>query len=569
MPESNNPCRVDPSKYVVLDVETNGLSSIKDDLFSISIFKPDTGEIYNRFLPMELNTEVKTTHINGIKAEDLKGCLPLSQNEVDEIIKVFELKNRTILIYSNLDERFITKYFERHRLNGIEYFAFYNFKHEIISSRFAEGNITKDNLCRLYGVGNVQQVHSGSNDCVLEWELFKHMNGHRLLITDNNVFEFNEDYTVPASFLTTYPNFKYYLPDLPEIESDDMRWFWVTVSSKNIKRFPTNFNGMIFEHLINSMLNVKRIDSKKELLENKKKLKYIGRLPSTVDIVPMVFNEDGSMTATRPQDKKLEEEINAEIESLKEQLKPLVDFIREKIFNGQTINSQELVVHPKENILALCDLSNENAVLEIKASYAASPKDYAAQLYYEANGRNCYVMYTNWRIERIGITITFNIHKVTFEVKEHINRKQILFENAKNRIETDSIELLSYINRKSPVRVRCKECGNEWNMSYNMAIKQRPCPNCHPSFWDSGNTRNKMTQADSMTKEERRAFNKYMRSKLKIERISGQKITITSYNGSKAQVNAKCMVCGKEWEVRFDHLLARPYCRNCANIIKG
>ena len=36
------PCRVDPSKYVVLDVETNGLSSIKHDLLSISIFKPDS-----------------------------------------------------------------------------------------------------------------------------------------------------------------------------------------------------------------------------------------------------------------------------------------------------------------------------------------------------------------------------------------------------------------------------------------------------------------------------------------------------------------------------------------------
>ena len=29
-----------------------------------------------------------------------------------------------------IDEKFITKYFIRHHLQGIDYFAFYNFKHE-------------------------------------------------------------------------------------------------------------------------------------------------------------------------------------------------------------------------------------------------------------------------------------------------------------------------------------------------------------------------------------------------------------------------------------------------------
>ncbi len=130
-------CRVDPSKYVVLDVETNGLSSIRDDLLSISLFKPDTGDIYNRFLPLELNSKVVTTEINGITDKDLQGVLPLSQKEVDELIRFFELKQRTILTYGNIDEKFITKYFLRHHLQGIDFFAFYNFKHEIISSSFS------------------------------------------------------------------------------------------------------------------------------------------------------------------------------------------------------------------------------------------------------------------------------------------------------------------------------------------------------------------------------------------------------------------------------------------------
>ena len=131
--------RVDPSKYVVLDVETNGLSSIKHDLLSISIFKPDTNKTYNRYLPLELNSVVATTRFNGIRTKDLADLLPLSQEEVNEIIRDFDLKNRTILTYGALDERFMVKYFQRHHLQGIEYFAFYNFKHEIISSKYSGG----------------------------------------------------------------------------------------------------------------------------------------------------------------------------------------------------------------------------------------------------------------------------------------------------------------------------------------------------------------------------------------------------------------------------------------------
>ena len=40
---------IDPARYVVLDVETNGLRSKKDDLLSLSLYKPDDGKEYNRF----------------------------------------------------------------------------------------------------------------------------------------------------------------------------------------------------------------------------------------------------------------------------------------------------------------------------------------------------------------------------------------------------------------------------------------------------------------------------------------------------------------------------------------
>lgn len=293
-------------KYVVLDVETNGLSSIKDDLLSISIYKPDDGKIYDRFLPLELSDEVETTYINGITKDMLKDKSPLTQNELDEVISSFELEKRTILVYGNIDEKFIKNYLKRKKLKGFDKLKFYNFKHDIISSRFSEGNITKDNLCKIYGIDNIQEVHSGLNDCILEWNLFKSMNGNKLIIINNEVFEFNNEYIIPVSYLTTYTNFKYCIKDFPKINAEINQIKKIRINSSEIKKFETNISGITIEHLINTLLNVKDMNNETYLfqLENKKKLKRLGKLPSIVHEIPILFNRDGTITALNKEDEK-------------------------------------------------------------------------------------------------------------------------------------------------------------------------------------------------------------------------------------------------------------------------
>ena len=103
------PNKINAKDYVVLDVETNGLSSLRDDLLSISIYKPDDKKTYNRFLPLELSNNLETTYINGITKKMLKDKEPLTQEEFDKVIKDFELENRTILIYGNIDEKLFEK----------------------------------------------------------------------------------------------------------------------------------------------------------------------------------------------------------------------------------------------------------------------------------------------------------------------------------------------------------------------------------------------------------------------------------------------------------------------------
>ena len=78
--------KINSKDYVVLDVETNGLSSLKHDLLSISIYKPDDNKTYDRFLPLELNSFVETYWINGIDEDMLSDKTPLTQEEFDKLV---------------------------------------------------------------------------------------------------------------------------------------------------------------------------------------------------------------------------------------------------------------------------------------------------------------------------------------------------------------------------------------------------------------------------------------------------------------------------------------------------
>lgn len=543
-------------KYVVLDVETNGLSSLKDDLLSISIYKPDDEELYNRFLPLELAEKVFTTYINGITKNDLKGALPLNQKEVNELIQKFELDKRIILTFGSIDEKFIKNYFKRKHLYGFEKMSFYNFKKDIISSRYSGGNVSKDNLCNLFEIKNVQELHTSANDCVLEWELFKKINGKKIFITDDNVFELNNDYIVPVSYLNSHPNLKSYLGDLPNIlfEQEIVKEF--TVHSKKVKKFPTNFNGMILEHLINTQLNVKEIDSLPFLCANKSKLKYIGRLPSAYDIVPMSFNEDGSVTTVRKQDKKIEKAINKFIRALKKEIRPMIRFIAEEIFHEETILSQELVIHPENKILALCDLSTEDTVMEIKTNSRVDIDNIKEQLYYESNGRECYLLQADWSL--MPNCLKFQISKVTFSIGE-IKRNRSLevrWNKFQNKIKNKNIVVTRYVNSDTKVQLKCELCGKEWEASCSTIVKKPFCPFCNPI------AKHVNKDANKVSVEERKSLmqKKYC---LKLLEASHGNLKAYNYTGAKDLVDVECMVCGHKWSTRADHLLSRAYCPIC------
>lgn len=562
-----------PTEYVVFDVETNGLKSKKDDLLSISFYKPDDGKEYSKFFPLELNRKIVTTHINGITEKDLAGATVLTQSEFNHIIEEFELEKRTILIYAggNFDAIFLSEYMNRHRISGFEKLHFYNFKRNVISSRYSDGNITKDNLCSIFKIEGVENVHSGSNDCKLEWKLFEKMDGYFYLVTEgdgeDNVFRLNDDYIIPASLLNSHPNLSRILCERPYIECQSTLVKSFEIDAKGIEKFPTNITGMTIEHLINSMLDVEKQDSRLFLLMNKKKLDFIGKIPKKVSMIPMDFNPDGTVTALHKEDKEMEKRINYTLKNFKERIRPLVDFIKYEIFKNERILSQELVIDSENNIFALCDLSTKKTILEIKTNNFDSLA-YKEQFFYEAKGRDIYHLKMEWvkdwdtnLLKKVIFHISFvDAHIGTpssskwDEGKREEKRTKRIAEIQKYLSSSD-LSLVSFTNISSPIKLQCKICEHEWTIRYAILMKKIPdCPKCKPKITDRKRT--------AMSEEDRkklRADNYYE----KILQKSNHTIATINYVGLKDDVDAICVTCGHKWKSRADHLVDRCWCPVC------
>lgn len=93
---------------------------------------------------------------------------------------------------------------------------------------------------------------------------------------------------------------------------------------------------------------------------------------------------------------QLTDSITDTNKALKPEIAPLVDYLK-KVLASESVKSQELVVDRESGCLALCDLSSETAVVEIKTGASGKdPSRCSNQLYISSAGRTCYLLHIDW-----------------------------------------------------------------------------------------------------------------------------------------------------------------------------
>lgn len=425
-------------KYVVFDVETNGLRKVNDDLIGLSIFDPTTGICYNRLLPLDLQPTVLTGWINGITDDQLATIPHMSQKEVSKIIDFFNLKNRILLSYSGgkgvFDSAFLINYCKRHNLQGFENLRYENIKSMLSNPGYGcAGNMTKDNLCRLFGIDGVNKIHSSQNDCLLEWKLFEKVKDKNLFFINDNLYKYSDGYVVPITYYNAYREIARIKGiDIPHVIAHCTEVFKYSFPKKIvklIKKFQQNITGIALENGINAKLNVLPQDNRLFLANNKNKLEYIGSLQTSLQKIRIETNNDGTIKSIDGVTDEVEEsvdEVNMVTAAIIENAQDVFDYIKNEIFKDEEIMSQELCISDDNKVLALCDLSSTTKVVEIKTSNIVFDADnnvsnpLALQLFYESKNRDVYLLCIDIKSKKDTKSSTeavnIVIYKVDFQV---------------------------------------------------------------------------------------------------------------------------------------------------------
>ena len=103
---------------------------------------------------------------------------------------------------------------------------------------------------------------------------------------------------------------------------------------------------------------------------------YLGELNGNLLPIPVLMEDNGTISALVPDDEEVVNEVNAVTKKIIRSVRPLFDYMKEHIFINGDVLSQEMVVSGDNKVLALCDLSDSENVVEIKTVARKNLFDY-------------------------------------------------------------------------------------------------------------------------------------------------------------------------------------------------
>ena len=159
-------------------------------------------------------------------------------------------------------------------------------------------------------------------------------------------------------------------------------------------------------------------------------LKMVGKLPSEYIEIPVIKREDGTLKSLNPQYEEYIRSVNETSNIIRSGITEVIDYIREKIFYNKEIRTQEITISENNRVLALCDLSSDDAVLEMKTFdifsvyHSRKREDVIRQMYYQKGNKELYAMSIIFDAscaqngERKLENLIFKIYKVEIKKEE-------------------------------------------------------------------------------------------------------------------------------------------------------
>ncbi|NMM61200.1 3'-5' exonuclease [Clostridium sp. P21] len=166
-------CTEIPPSFVILDLETTGLSSLSDKIIEISIIKYENGRVvdtYNQLIDPEMHIPQEASNINGITNDMVKGC-----PKIHEIIdNVYDRINGEIVMGYNVefDIKFLSTAFGRSnkKIDKLVLIDVLQVVKETLPSKETQ-NRKLETMKNYFGIESTS--HRALADCEVTFEVFK------------------------------------------------------------------------------------------------------------------------------------------------------------------------------------------------------------------------------------------------------------------------------------------------------------------------------------------------------------------------------------------------------------